>query len=92
MLLQKYLYDKEKDLGIDFILDKTYPNSSLRYDFYLPELDMYIEIAGMMNIKEYNEKMLRKNKYFNAVIITPDEIYLYKDILKNKIRKNSEKD
>jgi endogenous inhibitor of DNA gyrase (YacG/DUF329 family) len=47
-----------------------YPDSKLRYDFYLYDYSIYIEIAGMMSLPSYFEKMkMKKEKFKNVEII-----------------------
>ena len=53
----------------DFIIEKNYENSTLRSDFYITKLDEHIEIAGMMEIPEYREKMKFKREKYNSVIL-----------------------
>jgi len=60
--------------NIEFILEKYYKNSNMRCDFYIPDLDLYIEIAGMMKNEKYSDKMTLKNKKFNALIVEPNNI------------------
>ena len=64
-----YFYLKLKENIIDFIYEKNYPNSKLKFDFYLPKYDIYIEIAGLMNEKEYREKMKYKKEKFGSIIL-----------------------
>jgi hypothetical protein len=65
-------------------VEKKYPNSKMRCDFYLPEFDEYIEIAGMMSDQQYREKMKRKHKNFGAVILEPEQMINYIKELKCK--------
>jgi hypothetical protein len=58
----------------DFVVDGNYPNSKQRYDFYIISLNLYIEIAGMMNEKQYKNKMNNKQNMFNSNIIEPQHI------------------
>jgi hypothetical protein len=54
----------------NYKIGKRYPNSTLYYDFYLEDFDLYIEIAGMMNIPEYKENIINKiNGFVNLVIL-----------------------
>lgn len=57
----------------EILIDNCYPESALRYDFFIKCLGIFIEIAGM-NDDQYNEKMILKNKTFNAWIVRPLEI------------------
>lgn len=67
----------------DFIINGTYPNSRLFYDFYFPKIDLYVEIAGFMYDDDYKEKMNLKNKQFKSKIILPKNIEIE---VKNIIR------
>lgn len=58
----------------DFLVDGNYPNSKQRYDFYIISTNLYIEIAGMMNEKQYKTKMNEKQNNFNSKIIEPCHI------------------
>ena len=49
-----------------FIVNGLYPNqnnTNYRYDFYFPEIDTYIEIAGLIGFKNYNEVIKEKRNY-----------------------------
>ena len=67
-------YEGLKERNIKFKLDRAYNNSKLKYDFYLVDYDMYIEIAGGMYDEEYVNKMIYKNTIFGAYIIEPKDI------------------
>jgi len=67
-------YEGLKERNIRFKLDKSYDNSNLKYDFYLIDYDIYIEIAGSMYDEEYANKMYYKNIMFGAYIVKPEEI------------------
>lgn len=70
--------------NIDFNIDKKYPNSSLRYDFYLFEKNIYVEIADMFDSDGYLDKMISKNKLFNSIILKPKDIPTFiEDLFKN---------
>lgn len=74
LLRSKLEYDFYRLLEINKIknykIGKRYPNSNYKYDFYLEDYDIYVEIAGMMNIIEYSEKMkMKKNKFRNLEIL-----------------------
>lgn len=66
----------------DIEIDKCYPNSKLRYDFYIKPLGIYVEIAGMNDLDWYKEKMNLKKKEFNSIIIEPKEIKLFLDTIR----------
>ncbi|WP_298749163.1 hypothetical protein [uncultured Arcobacter sp.] len=72
-----------KELGIKYDIEKFYPNSKMKCDFYLYEYDIYIEIAGMMDDIEYESKMYYKRDAFGAIIVTPD--YINKTFIKEII-------
>lgn len=76
-------YKELKRRNIYFKLDKCYNNSNLKYDFYLPEYEIYIEIAGMMNIKQYRESMEYKKLTFGSHIIEPDNIKAFFERIDN---------
>jgi len=85
-------YQLCKENKIEFIYEKNYPNSNLKYDFYLPYFNEYIEIAGFMDNKEYKEKMEFKNKEFGAVILkNKNEIFEYFEKLKRRIENENKK-
>lgn len=56
------IYERLLNMGVDFEYDKIYPNQKTHYkcDFYLTTFDLYIEYAGMLNVKKNknNEKIL----------------------------------
>jgi len=72
--LEFRFYENLKKFNIHFELEGYYPNSKMKYDFYLPTYDFYIEIAGMMNIKSYEEKMKLKVEKFGSIVILPNQI------------------
>lgn len=67
-------YEGLKERNIKFKLDRAYNDSKLKYDFYLIDYDIYIEIAGGMYDEEYVNKMIYKNTIFGAYIIEPSDI------------------
>lgn len=62
---------------IEFIYESCYTNSSLKYDFYLPSYDIYVEIAGLLNDNEYYQSMLYKQNMFGSVILKPEKINIF---------------
>lgn len=65
----------------NLIIDKSYPKEcgygNLRYDFYLKDYDIYVEIIGMMNIPAYKEKIdIKKSINLNIHFLQK-----YKDML-----------
>lgn len=69
-------------------IDKPYPNSNFRFDFYV--FGDYIEICPMYNKKgkeAYTIKMNKKKNLFNCVLLTSiQEIDSY---LKDKMNANN---
>jgi hypothetical protein len=59
--------------NISYLYEKNYPGSIFKYDFYLPEKNIYIEYYGMLDKKndnklnqlqtEYKNKMKEKNAF-----------------------------
>ena len=64
-------YELLQTYNIESIIDKPYPNSNFRYDFYLPKYNRYIEIAPLMFkcSEEYRLKMTMKQKIFGCDIL-----------------------
>jgi predicted nucleic acid-binding Zn ribbon protein len=72
-----------KNNNIEYELEKFYPNSKMKTDFYLPQYNLWIEIAGLMHVTRYKNKMELKHQKFNAIIlknINEQEIFI-KDLL-----------
>lgn len=82
-----YLMLKDKKIKIESI-NKTYPNSGLKFDFKVN--GYYIEIAGLMYDNIYKSKILYKRKLYNSfVLISETE---YEDFIQTVlIDKNEEK-
>jgi len=78
-----------KENNITFEIEKRYENSNMRDDFYLPQYDIHIEIAGMMQEKEYYDKMITKKDKFNAIIIENKEYEKILQRIKIENRKNN---
>ena len=78
--------------NIDFIYEKNYPNSKFKYDFYLPEKDLFIEYYGMLDgkndenlderQKKYKEKMIIKNLYCEENDLSLLHNTNYKELIK----------
>ena len=51
-----------------FSTDGYYPNSVLRYDFFFPEINIYVEIAGMTD-PAYLNKLETKIKKFDPIVV-----------------------
>ena len=81
----KFLFNK-----YDYIIEPRYPhNINKYYDWYIPYLDLYIELAGGLRNNIIQEK-IELNKLFNnkLLVIKPSYIYKYtnlQDILNAKI-------
>jgi hypothetical protein len=69
-----YIAKKLLENNIFYIYEKKYPNSTYVSDFYIPEIDLYIEYLGMMKSKyfeiyqtklyfEYKDRYDKKEKY-----------------------------
>lgn len=81
-------YTKLRQRNIKFLLDNSYPDSKLKYDFYLVEYNIYVEIAGQMFNENYRNNMYIKNTLYNAYIIEPSEIdNFFERIDNNEIKK-----
>lgn len=79
-----YFYEFLIENNIEFLLDKRYPNSSMRYDFFVKETNEYIELCPMYNKdEEYRDKMIYKEKEFGAILLkNKEEIDSYLETLK----------
>jgi len=69
-LMNKYEYNYEV----------FYPNKLWLYDFYLPKLDLYIEVNGLIDTPEYAQKLkdkisFNKKEKRNLLVISKYEIY-----------------
>ena len=66
----------------DYIYEPKYDNSNKRYDFYLPNLDLYIEVDGQIRHPSIMQEKIRINKEENKklLILTSKEIYSNKEI------------
>ena len=82
--------------GIKYFYEKNYPNSILKYDFYLPEHKIYIEYYGMLDNKNfeklnkiqlnYKNKMELKNTFCHEKKLTLLSDINYENLI-NKINK-----
>lgn len=68
-----YFFNLLKKHNIKFKNEKKYPNSNMRYDFYLIDYNIFIEIAGYLKNDEYMEKMNFKESKFGAIILKSEE-------------------
>jgi hypothetical protein len=91
---ERTFFNLLKEAGIStsqFLTDGYYPDSVSRYDFYFPDINLYVEIAGLKNEK-YEEKLEMKRKQFNPIIIRPNqfksgEVHDVIEIIKKSIKK-----
>jgi DNA-dependent RNA polymerase auxiliary subunit epsilon len=73
-----------QDRDIEYEIEKHYPNSRLKSDFYLPKFNKWVEIAGMMGHEDYVERMKMKQDKFGSVILTPDKFEQFFEDLFNE--------
>lgn len=79
-------YEKLMERGIDFELERCYPNSSMRCDFYVD--GVYVEIAPMYNnIEEYRTKMDKKEKLFGCYVLTTTDVSDYDDFIDSILKR-----
>jgi hypothetical protein len=57
--IAKYLTDN----NIEFIYNRCYQSSSYRYDFYITDIELYIEYIGMSGVLSYDNRLCDKLKY-----------------------------
>lgn len=70
-LYSKYSYEYER----------KYDNHNKYYDFYLPELDLYIELDGEIRPQVIDEKIeINKKENKNLLVIKTKDIYNKKDL------------
>jgi hypothetical protein len=68
--VNKFLYEK-----YSYIIEPNYPDSTWRYDWYIPSLDLYIELFGGLRPERLAEK-IQLNKLLNRklLIVTKKDI------------------
>lgn len=64
-----YFYSLLKEYNVQFTLNRRYPNSKLRYDFYLTDYDIYVELTTNLSTKNI-EKLRRKALVHDFVLLT----------------------
>lgn len=70
-LADNFLYGK-----YNYIIEPTYPESNWLYDWYIPELDLYIELDGGIRPERIEEKIRVNNKLNrNLLVISVGELY-----------------
>lgn len=74
--------------NISYIYEKNYPNSLFKFDFFIPDKNLYIEYYGMLDGKKeenlnelqrkYKEKMIMKNKFceINKILLIQNTNFL----------------
>lgn len=60
LIISNWLYSH----NLDYVYDKLLPNSNFRCDFYLPQLNIYIEYFGLNGVSFYDEVMYKKIKFY----------------------------
>ena len=71
--VNKFLFNKYK-----YIIEPKYPNSNKRYDWYLPELNLYIELDGEIRPEVIKEKIeINKLLNRNLLVIKTKDIDKY---------------
>lgn len=74
--VNNYLYDK-----YCYEYERKYDNHNKYYDFYLPDLDLYIELDGALRPEIMQEKItINKQENKNFIVIKTSEIYNKKEL------------
>ena len=79
--LEKICYEILVEKKIDFLYERKYPNSNLKYDFYLPTYGIYIEICGFPENEEYMKRMYYKRDTFGSVLLFKKDIRTFLETL-----------
>jgi hypothetical protein len=75
--------------SVDFLVNNFYPNKKHKYDFFFPKMNVYVEIAGMMQNDIYKNNVETKQKlYDNVLIIEPHQIETHIGDIINELRKS----
>jgi hypothetical protein len=88
-MLEIFAYEKIKKMGFKIQVDKKYPHKSnpgsLRYDFFLVDFDIYIEVSPLYHKNEkVRDKVDLKKKLFGCEIVTnQDEVLQLLSVLIN---------
>jgi hypothetical protein len=81
--LERAFYNTAESLGLldltEYYVDHHYPSSEYRYDFHFPELNLYIEIAGMTK-PQYLKKLELKKELFSPMILYPKDVKIFEKI------------
>lgn len=71
-----YLYNKYK-----YVYEKSYDNHNKRYDFYIPDLNLYIELDGGLRPQVIEDKIIiNKEEGKNLLVIKSSDIYNKKSL------------
>ena len=71
-----YFCDLLEKNSIEFMIDGHYEDSNMRYDFYIPSKNIYIEIAPLYHKDElYRKKMDKKVEIFGSIILVDSKDY-----------------
>lgn len=70
-LLEEYGFKED----IDYEIEKSYPNSRMRCDFYFIKNNIWLELSGNLN-EEYLQKMLFKQNTWGAEILYEKQYYV----------------
>jgi hypothetical protein len=79
-------YQKLLTLHLDKLhvkIDTWYPCKKFKFDFFFPELEIYIEIAGMCNLVSYKLQLEKKITQYNCLVAYN---YYDQDIILEKVR------
>ena len=67
----KFLYEK-----YNYVVEPKYPDSSWLYDWYIPELNLYIELDGEIRPERIKEKVtLNKQLNRDCLVVKTNDIY-----------------
>ena len=77
IFVNKYLYGK-----YDYVYETKYKDKLWKYDFYIPEKNLYIEIDGNLRPERMKEKLeYHKENNIRCLIVQTNELYNNKDII-----------
>jgi hypothetical protein len=58
-----------EERGIRYVYENNYPNSKFKFDFYLPDKNLYVEYYGMLDGKNENNLNEIQKHYQNKMLI-----------------------
>lgn len=80
LFVNKFLFGK-----YNYCIEPNYTDCNYKYDWYIPELDLYIELDGGLRPQRMLEKININSKLNrNFLVIEPKDIYSKKDLLSFK--------